>query len=125
MNLHKHDLKLSFVSDLRPSLNGSSDCVRLGAVPSLNPAKQVWWGFLGGCLVLGFRLWIYANALSAESAWPSVTFRTLLLFLLWCAFPFVSGLISRALDPHHRLHAIFEGASAPALFFAIAKDLPF
>jgi len=47
-----------------------------------------------------------------------------LLSGVWLAFPFFSGFIGRICDPHHRLIAVFEGASAPALFFLIAKDFP-
>src|SRR5664279_3115974 len=82
----------------------------------LNPKHQFWWGFFGGCMVLAFRLLDYANTLPPEAPWPSAGFRTCILCALWLAFPFIFGLISRVCDPHHPLIAVFEGASAPALF---------
>ncbi len=90
----------------------------------VTPKEQFWWGFVGGCLILGFRLWNYANALPPDAPWPNANFRTCLLSGVWLAFPFFSGFIGRICDPHHRLIAVFEGASAPALFFLIAKDFP-
>ena len=74
--------------------------------------------------MLLFRLWVYANALAPDNAWPNASFRTCLLFAVWGAFPFASGLVSRVCDPHHRFIAVFDGASGPALFFMVAKDFP-
>jgi hypothetical protein len=42
-----------------------------------------------------------------------------------CILPILSGWLTRALGPHHRLIALYEGASAPALFCLLAKDVPF
>jgi hypothetical protein len=104
-------------------LDGTAETAR--SEPGLLSSKQqFWWGFAGGCLVLLFRLWVYANALAPDNAWPNASFRTCLLFAVWGAFPFASGLVSRICDPHHRFIAVFEGASGPALFFMVAKDFP-
>jgi hypothetical protein len=75
-------------------------------------------------MIVGFRAWIYANSLSPDAPWPNLSFKTCLLCGLWVGLPLVSGLTSRICDPHHRFIAVFEGASAPALFFTIAKDFP-
>jgi hypothetical protein len=95
------------------------------AFSPLQPKEQFWWGFFGGCMVLAFRLWAYANSLTPDAPWPNPCFRTFLLCGVWFAFPIVAGLLSRVCDPHHRLIAVFEGASAPALFFFIASHSPF
>jgi len=91
---------------------------------SLSPRQQFWWGFFGGFMLLMFRIWTFANISPPEAPYPNACFRTLLLTGVWLAFPFVSGLVSRAFEPHSRLHAIIEGAAAPTLFLAIAKDFP-
>jgi hypothetical protein len=93
-------------------------------VGRLNAVCQFWWGFFGGFMVFAFRVWIYANALAPDTPWPNACFRTCLLCGVWFAFPFISGLVGRVCDPHYRLLAVFEGASAPALFLAIARDFP-
>jgi hypothetical protein len=90
----------------------------------LGPKQQFWWGFFGGCMVLLFRVWTFANASAPDIPYPNPCFRTILLCALWLAFPFVSGLVSRLFEPHSRLHAVIEGAAAPALILAIAKDFP-
>jgi hypothetical protein len=69
-----------------------------------------------------FRTRTYA-AQSATAA-PTITFQTGLHCIMWVAFPFVSGFISRALNPQDRLHAIFEGATAPAFLYFMAQDFP-
>lgn len=94
------------------------------SAPALTPKQQFWWGFLGGCLVLAFRVWTYANGLASNAPCPDLNFRTCLLGAVWIAFPFMSGLLSRVCEPHHPLIAVFEGVSAPALFSFIASDFP-
>jgi len=88
----------------------------------LNGRQQFLWGFFGGWIVVLGRLWFYASSLTPDASWPSIGFKTCLLCGLWLAFPVLSGLVSRVCDPHHRLIAVFEGASAPALFIEIARD---
>jgi hypothetical protein len=97
---------------------------RASADSPLNAKQQFCWGFFGGCMVLGFRIWIYAKTLPPDAPWPNFGFRTCLFCGLWLGFPFVSGLVSRVCDPHHRLIAVFDGVSAPVLFFVMAKDFP-
>jgi hypothetical protein len=103
---------------------GGSSRTRARAESRLAPSQQFWWGFLGGLLVLGFRTWVYVKSLPAGGPSPPADFRTCALCCLAIAFPFASGLVSRALGPHHRLNALFEGASAPAMFFLAARDFP-
>ena len=91
---------------------------------SLDPRQQFWWGFFGGCMVLAFRAWNYANRLTPEAPWPNPCFRTCLLGVLWFVLPFVSGATSRVFDPQSRLHAAIEGAIAPTLFWLIAQHFP-
>lgn len=98
---------------------------RKGNTSPVTAKQRFWWGVLGGAIVIVFRLLTFANSLPMDAPWPDPTFRNCLLCLLWLIFPFVSGVISRVCDPHHPLIAVFEGASAPALFFAIAKDFHF
>jgi len=98
---------------------------RNGNSKPLTANNQFWWGVVGGGVIIVFRLLTFANSLPLDAPWPDPTFRTCLLSVLWLVFPFVSGFISRVCDPHHPLIAVFEGASAPALFFAIAKDFHF
>jgi hypothetical protein len=74
--------------------------------------------------VLLFRLWLYANSLAPNDAWPTPNYRLCLLCAVWGAFPFASGLVSRICDPHHPFLAVFEGASGPALFLMVARDFP-
>jgi len=102
---------------------GDSIPARAG-LEQLSPKEQFWWGFLGGCLVLGFRLYIFTSTLTDATPWPSVGFRTVLLCVLSLAFPIASGFLSLALGPHYRLAAVFEGASVPALFFWAAEHFP-
>jgi hypothetical protein len=90
----------------------------------LDARQQFRWGALGGCIIVFYRLWFYANKFPADAPWPHPSFKTCLLCGLWVALPLLSGLVSRACDPHHRLIAVFDGASAPALFIAMAKDFP-
>ena len=92
---------------------------------SLDPKKQFWWGYLGGCIILGFKVWSYANTLAPNASCPNASFKTCLLCVLGFAFPIVSGFISRVCDPNHPLIAVFEGTSVPVLFLLIAKDFPF
>src|SRR6266516_601752 len=106
------DLHLTQISANGQPVQGSSP---------LTTKQQFWLGCVGGGLVVLFRLWSFANALSPDAPWPGLTFRNCLLCFLWLLFPLVSGFISRVCDPRHPLIAVFEGASAPALFFAIAK----
>jgi hypothetical protein len=68
--------------------------------------------------------WDARNSLPPDAHWPNASFKTCLLCGVWFVFPFVSGLVSRTLKPHQPLMAIYEGASAPALLFMIAKDFP-
>jgi len=74
-------------------------------------------------MLLLFRLWSYANGLSAD-AHCALNFRACILCVVWVVLPFVSGFVSRTCDPHHRLLAVFEGMSAPALFFEVATHFP-
>jgi hypothetical protein len=90
----------------------------------LTPREQFYWGMLGGGLILVFRLWMSAKTLPVDFPWPNATCKMCLLCGVWLAFPVISGLVSRALEPHSRLHALVEGAAAPALFMAVAKDFP-
>jgi hypothetical protein len=93
-------------------------------VSQVNANQQFWWGLLGGCTVALWRLWFYASDLTPDAPWPHASFRTCLFCFLWFALPFVSGLLSRVCEPRHRLMAVFEGATAPALFIAVARDFP-
>src|SRR6266550_8061394 len=98
----------------RDALTPSYGYMNKKDVGPLNSNQKFWWGFLGGCIVVLFRLWFYAGELTPDAPWPHFGFRTLLLCGLRFVFPFVSGFVSRACEPHHRLIAVFEGASAPA-----------
>jgi hypothetical protein len=91
---------------------------------ALNPEQQYWWGCLGSFIIMAFKGFEYGLELKRDALWPDLSFRTCLLCGFWLVFPFVSGAVSLALEPHHRLIALFEGASAPALFFFVAKELP-
>ena len=88
----------------------------------LNPKQQFWWGFFGGVMVVSFRLYLHANSLSENSPWPNPSFKMCIQCGFWLLFPLISGLLSRVCEPHHKLIAVFEGASAPALFMFIVKD---
>ena len=90
----------------------------------LDAKQQFWWGFFGGFMVLLFKIWTFANVSAPDMPYPNGSFRTLLLSGVWLVFPFVSGLVSRVFEPHSRLHAGIEGAAAPTLFLAIARDFP-
>ncbi len=76
-------------------------------------------------MVLAFKVWAYASSLPPDAPWPNTNFRTCLLCISWFLVPFISGLVSRTCDPHHRFIAAFEGISASILFSVIAKDFPF
>jgi len=91
---------------------------------TLSGKQKFLWGFFGGVLVSFFRLWIWINHLPTDAGCPHFGFRQILLCCVWICFPFISGLISRILEPNDRLHAVFEGASAPALFLLIAQSFP-
>jgi hypothetical protein len=91
---------------------------------SLDAKQQFWWGFFGGFMVLLFKIWTFAKVSAPDMPYPNGSFRTLLLSGVWFVFPFVSGLVSRVFEPHSRLHAVIEGAAAPTLFLAIARDFP-
>ena len=75
-------------------------------------------------MIIAFRMLRYANALTPDEPWPSSSFKTCLVCGLWVLFPFVSGFVSRVCEPHHRLIAVFEGASAPALFLVMSEHFP-
>jgi hypothetical protein len=105
-------------------LNVGAGCWQAHAEPPLTPRQQYWWGALGGLVILVYRLWFFAKNLPPDAPWPNPTFRIFLVCGLWVVLPFISGFISRICHPHHRLIAVFEGASAPALFIAMAKDFP-
>src|ERR1022692_2992922 len=91
----------------------------------LSPEQQFLWGVLGGFVVLAFKMLAYANRISPATCWPHLSFRSFLLCAVWLALLGVSGLLCIALEPHQRLIAVFEGASAPALFYFIASHSPF
>ena len=91
---------------------------------SLTPRQQFWWGTLGGLVILFLKALDYAKSLPLDAPWPTWGFKSCLLGIVWIAFPFVSGSLSRMKDPHHRLIAAFEGASVSALFIVLAHDIP-
>jgi len=78
---------------------------------TLDPKRQFWWGFFGGALMVMFKTW-------------ALNFKTRLLCGLWVLFPVVSGFVSRMCEPHHPLIAVYEGASAPVIFFVMARSMP-
>jgi len=83
---------------------------------------QFLWGLFGGCIMAGYRVYAYAIKLTDDSPWPRLTFKKCLLLGWWGFFPIASGFLSVVCDPHSPLMAVFEGASAPALFLLLAKD---
>lgn len=83
---------------------------------------QFSWGLFGGCIMVGYRVYAFAIKLTDDSPWPRLTFKKCLLLGWWVGFPIVSGFLSMVCDPHSPLMAVFEGASAPALFLLLAKD---
>jgi hypothetical protein len=91
-------------------------------VPGLSSKAQFWWGFFGGWIIVAFRLYLYASVLPINAPWPNLCFKTCVQCGFWLLFPVISGFLSRVCEPHHRLIAVFEGASAPALFLFLAKD---
>ena len=82
-------------------------------------------GLFGGVIIVIFHFYIYASGLSVGTAWPTACFKNVLLGGFWMLFPLISGLLSRICEPHHRLIAVYEGASAPALFLVMAHAFPF
>jgi hypothetical protein len=89
----------------------------------LTSNQQFWWGALGGFIIVAFKLWFYTQTLTPDAPWPRVTFRTFLLTAFSVLFPLAAGFLSRACNPAYPLMAVFEGASTPALFLLLAKDL--
>jgi len=83
---------------------------------------QFLWGLFGGCIMVGYRVYTFAIKLTDDSPWPRLTFKKCLLFAWWAGFPITSGFLSMVCEPHSPLMAVFEGASAPALFLLLAKD---
>jgi len=75
-------------------------------------------------LMVMFKTWAYADGLSSFSFGPPLNFKTRLLCGLWVLFPVVSGFVSRMCEPHHPLIAVYEGASAPVIFFVMARSMP-
>jgi hypothetical protein len=90
----------------------------------LSPWQRFGWGFLGGLIIVVFRLLAYAHGLPEDVRWGLLLApKHLLVAGCWCAFPFFSGWLSFACEAHHRFIALYEGASLPALFLVIAKGL--
>jgi len=83
---------------------------------------QFFWGFFGGCILVGYRLYAYAIKLTDDTPWPRCTFKSFLLLGWWGFFLIVSGFVSVVCEPHSPLMAVFEGVSTPALFLLVAKD---
>jgi hypothetical protein len=106
-------------------LNRSSATAQVSHVTPINPKCQFWWGFFGGAMLMFFRGVVYVMSLPADSPWPTLNFRTCMVFIFAIVVPIISGLMSRLCEPHNRFLAAFEGASAPAIFLLMAKDLPF
>jgi hypothetical protein len=88
---------------------------------SLNPRRQFWWGFFGGALIPFFQAGMFAHGWASGAAGPGAAFPTCLVCVVWIALPFASGGLTRALNPQTRLHAIFEGITAPAVFVLLAQ----
>jgi len=87
----------------------------------LTPKEQFWWGLFGGCMIVAFKAFFYASALSEYTPWPCFCFKHFILCAVWFTLPLTSGLVSRVCEPHHSLIAVFEGASAPMFFMVIAQ----
>lgn len=86
----------------------------------MNEKERFAWGFFGGFMVVFFRTYLFA-CLHGASAWQVSPVQTVLICVFWLLFPIVSGFLSIACEPHTRLHAIYEGASAPAIFLIVAE----
>jgi hypothetical protein len=93
-----------------------------GIFGGLTPKAQFWYGLVGGWFIILYHIHAYANSLTAISPFPPLCFKSCLQCLFWLCLPTLSGLLSRICEPHHRLVAVFEGASLPTLFLFIAKD---
>jgi len=88
----------------------------------LTAREQFWWGFFGGCLLLGFRVWTLVANLPKTARRPHFNFRNTLIVFLGICFVIASGLMSQILDPHYPLMAVFEGASGLTIFLLLSKE---
>jgi hypothetical protein len=87
---------------------------------SMTTWEMFWFGCLGGCFIVAFKLWFYVNNLPPGAPWPRWTFKTAACAGLALAFPIAAGFLSMVCEPHQKLIAVFEGASAPTLFLVLA-----
>jgi|ERR1051326_3531054 hypothetical protein len=89
----------------------------------LKPWEQFLWGCLGGVVLVGSQFLIFIAKRSEAAVLAGITREQALLASL--VIIAMSGIISRACSPHHRFVALWEGASGPALFILVAKELHF
>jgi len=96
-----------------------------GEIFTLTSQGQFWWGFFGGAMVVIFRMANYARSLPESTLWPRWSFKNLVFCCVLVSLPVISGLVSIMCAPHYPFLAAFEGASAPAIFYFVAKHCPF
>jgi hypothetical protein len=87
----------------------------------MTACETFWFGSVGGCFIVAFKLWFYVNNLPSTAPWPRWTFKTAVCLTLAMVFPMAAGFLSLVCEPHQKLIAVFEGASAPALFLLLAE----
>jgi hypothetical protein len=92
-----------------------------GVEAPLTPKQQFWWGCFGGALIPFFQAGMCATAWASGNTKPTFNLPTCIICAVWVALPFASGALTRARNPHDRLHAVIEGITAPAVFILLAQ----